>query len=129
MRTISGHPAVTGGGESSGALSELDAACAVNAAWNALTYVCHPELGLDVVSLGLIYDVRGDSGDSGVIIIEMTLPRPGSPAGEGLPDAAKGAVLDAVAGVAVDLRMVWNPPWSPAMIDPVAARAAGLRFG
>jgi hypothetical protein len=50
-------------------------ACAVNAAWNALTYVYDPELQLDVVSLGLVYDVRGKDS---AIVVEMTLAGPGS---------------------------------------------------
>jgi hypothetical protein len=49
-------------------------ACAVNAAWNALTYVYDPELQLDVVSLGLVYDVRGEDS---AIVVEMTLAGPG----------------------------------------------------
>ena len=46
---------------------------AVNAAWNALTYVYDPELYLDVVSLGLIYDVCDENG---AIVVEMTLTPP-----------------------------------------------------
>ena len=99
-------------------------ACAVNAAWNALTYVRDPELQLDVVSLGLVYDVRGE--DSG-IVVEMTLAGPGSRAPGSLPEKARAAVSEAVGSViAVDVRLVWDPPWSPAMIDTVAAATLGL---
>jgi len=98
----------------------------VNAAWNALTYVYDPELYLDVVSLGLVYDVRDEDG---TIVVEMTLTTPGCPASESLPEMARAAVTEAVGDVtAVDVRVVWEPPWSPAMIDDAAAEALGFRI-
>ncbi len=63
--------------------------CAVNAAWNALTCVRHPGLCLDLVSLGLVYDVRGEDG---TIPAEMTLVRLGSAPGGRLPQMAQLAV-------------------------------------
>lgn len=123
---ISGHRAITAGRYPSGGLSRLEVANAVNAAWNALTYVCDPELCLDVVSLGLIYGVRAEQG---AIVVELTLTRPDSPAGKTLPERVRAAVTGAVDGVAaVDVRVVWDPPWSHAMIDEIAAAAAGLRI-
>lgn len=101
----------------------LDVACAVNAAWNALTYVYDPDLLLDVVSLGLVYDVRGENG---VIVVEMTLASPGRLAREGLPEMARAAVAGAVGDArAVELRVVWDPPWSPAMIDGLGRAGPG----
>jgi metal-sulfur cluster biosynthetic enzyme len=106
--------------------SEFAPLHAVNAAWNALTYVYDPELYLDVVSLGLVYDVRDEAG---AIVVEMTLTTPGCPAAESLPEMARAAVAEAVGdGMAVDMRIVWDPPWSPAMIDSVAAEALGFRI-
>lgn len=99
---------------------------AVNAAWNALTYVYDPELYLDVVSLGLVYGVRDEDG---AVVVEMTLTTPGCPASESLPEMARAAVASAVGdGTTVDVRLVWDPPWSPAMIDSVAAEALGFRI-
>jgi metal-sulfur cluster biosynthetic enzyme len=99
---------------------------AVNAAWNALTYVYDPELYLDVVSLGLIYDVCDENG---VIVVEMTLP-PGCPASDTLPEMARAAVTEAVgdATAPVEVRVVRDPPWSPAMIDDAAAAALAFRI-
>lgn len=97
----------------------------VTRAWNALGGVFDPELYLDVVSLGLIYDVREEGGD---LVIEMTLTTPGCPASESLPELAREAVGAAVGDAApVDLRVVWDPPWSPAMMDATAAQALGFR--
>ncbi len=100
-------------------------AYAVNAAWNALTYVREPELGLDVVSLGLIYDVRAESR----IVVEMAGTGLRGAARASLPALAQTAVAEAVRGAPVEVRLVWDPPWSAAMIDQIAAAAAGLRIG
>jgi metal-sulfur cluster biosynthetic enzyme len=66
---------------------------------------------------------------TGAILLEMTLRRPGSIDWRGLPETAKAAVTDAVGGaMPVGVRVVWDPPWSPAMIDHVAAAALGLKL-
>ena len=97
----------------------------VNAAWNALAGVYDPELYLDVVSLGLVYDVRVDDG---VLVVEMTMTTPGCPVSESLPEEAKAAVRQAAGdGLPVDVRVVWDPPWDPSMMDDTAASALGFR--
>ncbi len=106
---------------------ELSASDVLDAAWDALRGVYDPELYLDVVSLGLVYDVRDENG---AVVVEMTMTTPGCPASEVLPEMARAAITDAVDGsVEVDVRVVWDPPWSPAMIDEDAARALGFRAG
>ena len=60
MAVISGHRADAAGSRPGG----LEVACAVNAAWNALTYVCDPGLCLGVVSLGLVYNVPRKASSS-----------------------------------------------------------------
>ncbi|HET9059065.1 MAG TPA: metal-sulfur cluster assembly factor [Acidimicrobiales bacterium] len=98
---------------------------ALPAAWEALRRVYDPELYLDVVSLGLVYDVREETGS---LVVEMTLTTPGCPASESLPEMARDAIEAAVgSAVPVEVRVVWDPPWSPAMMDREAARALGFR--
>ena len=98
-----------------------------DATWEALGCVYDPELCLDVVSLGLVYDVRDEDG---TIVVEMTLTTPGCPASESLPEMARAAVEAAVGSAAsVALRVVWDPPWSPAMMHDDAASALGFRIG
>ena len=100
------------------------AANVLDAAWGALRGVYDPELNLDVVSLGLVYDVRAEAG---MVVVEMTMTTPGCPASEVLPEMARVAIADAVGiAVEVDVRVVWDPPWGPAMIDEKAA-ALGFR--
>ena len=98
----------------------------VNAAWNALAGVYDPELYLDVVSLGLVYDVRVNGG---VLVVEMTMTTPGCPVSESLTEEAKAAVRQAAGdSLPVDLRVVWDPPWDPSMMDDTAASAVGFRI-
>jgi metal-sulfur cluster biosynthetic enzyme len=94
-------------------------------AWEALGRVYDPELCMDVVSLGLVYGV-GKEDDR--LVVEMTLTTPGCPASESLPDMARAAIADAVGdAVEVDVRVVWEPPWSPAMMSDDAQGALGFR--
>ena len=83
------------------------------AVWSALRTVIDPELGLDVVTLGLIYDVE-ISAD--VAHVTHTLTTPGCPmetiTGDGIRDA-----LMQVDGIArVDRKLVWDPAWHAGMI-------------
>ena len=104
---------------------QLPASDVLDAAWDALRGVYDPELYLDVVSLGLVYAVRAEAG---TVVVEMTMTTPGCPASEVLPEMARTAIADAVDGaVEVDVRVVWDPPWSPAMIDEEEAAALGFR--
>ena len=93
---------------------------------SALGGVYDPELCLDLVSLGLVYDVREAHG---TVVVEMTLTTPGCPASESLPEMARVAIADVVGtfAVGVEVKVVWDPPWSPAMMNDDAAGALGLR--
>jgi metal-sulfur cluster biosynthetic enzyme len=92
----------------------------------ALRSVYDPELGIDVVALGLVYDI-GVEDDR--LVIEMTLTTPGCPVSESLPEQALEAATNAAAGSdrRVEVRVVWDPPWTPAYIDAASASALGLR--
>ena len=96
-------------------------------AWDALGEVMDPELGLDIVTLGLVYDVRLEQD---TVVVEMTLTTPGCPASLTLPMMAHDALAPHDPR-SIDVRVVWDPPWSPRMIDEDAARAMGitLRYG
>lgn len=99
----------------------------LDAVRRALGQVYDPELGLDIVALGLVYDLRAD-GER--VIIEMTLTTPGCPVSESLPDQAAVAAAEALGpnGFArVDLRVVWDPPWTPERLTPDAAERLGFR--
>jgi len=94
-------------------------------AWDALRTVYDPELYIDIVSLGLVYDVREEDG---VIVVEMTLTTTGCPVSESLPEMARAAIAESLGTLsAVEARVVWDPPWSPEMIDTDEPGARGFR--
>jgi metal-sulfur cluster biosynthetic enzyme len=99
----------------------------LDAALDALRDVYDPELALDIVSLGLVYGLRAEGSR---LVVEMTLTTPGCPVSESLPDQAAAAVADALGpgGAArVELRVVWDPPWTPERLSADAATRLGLR--
>lgn len=81
----------------------------------ALRQVKDPEIGLNIIDLGLVYDVEVDEGE---VHVKMTLTSPGCPVGGQIMSEADGVVrmLDGVTGVEVEL--VWEPFWTPERIDP-----------
>lgn len=86
----------------------------------ALRAVVDPEIGLDVVSLGLVYDVRIEGR---AVTVTMTLTAAGCPLEHAIR-AGVAAAVGALPGVeTVGVRVVWDPPWSPARIDPGALEA------
>jgi metal-sulfur cluster biosynthetic enzyme len=93
------------------------------AALAALGDVWDPELGLDVVSLGLVYDVRVTGDD---VQVDMTLTTPGCPVSEQLPAEAEAAVRAALPEADVTVNVVWEPPWTPERLSPVALERLGF---
>lgn len=79
---------------------------------SAMKQVEDPELGVNVVDLGLLYGVAVD--ESGRVTLDMTLTSMGCPLTEQILADAR-AVLEPLDGVTgVDVNWVWDPPWSPA---------------
>ena len=92
----------------------------VGQALDAMCHVLDPELGIDVVALGLIYDIDVDDGR---ITVSMTLTTPGCPVSEQLPAEVEAAVATAFPRASVDVQVVWDPPWTPDRMsaDPFSA--------
>jgi metal-sulfur cluster biosynthetic enzyme len=88
----------------------------------ALTNVIDPELGLDFVELGLIYEVEVEDGD---VYVTFTLTSPGCPIGPQVTEQIEEFVeeLDGVANVYP--KMVFSPPWTPEMMSEEAKFALG----
>jgi metal-sulfur cluster biosynthetic enzyme len=94
-----------------------------DAVLTALRSVWDPELGLDVVSLGLVYDIRVD-GDR--VDVDMTLTTPGCPVSEQLPMEAEHAARAALGGLPVAVHVVWDPPWTPQRLSASALEQLGF---
>lgn len=75
----------------------------------AMKDVVDPELGINVVDLGLIYDVMMD--DSGAVVLNMTLTSAACP----LQDVIEDQTREALANITSDVKInwVWMPPWGP----------------
>ncbi len=73
--------------------------------------VIDPEIGINIVDLGLLYDIRL-SGD-GTAAVRMTLTTPGCPLGGYLTDAIHDTLQDVPGVTGVDVQIVWDPPWDP----------------
>lgn len=101
----------------------LDPEVAREQVLDALREVWDPELGLDIVSLGLVYEVRVDD-DS--VEVDMTLTTPGCPVSESLPQEAATAVQWALPGFNIDVNLVWDPPWTPDLLSPEASASLGF---
>ena len=88
----------------------------------ALTNVIDPELGLDFVELGLIYDVAVEDGD---VFISFTLTSPGCPIGPQVAEQIDEFVgeLDGVTNVHAS--MTFSPPWTPELMSEEAKFALG----
>jgi len=76
----------------------------------ALKAVVDPEIGIDIVNLGLIYDV-GISDNN--ITVKMTLTGPGCPVGPMLQSQVYGIAAGMPGARNVQVDMVWTPPWDP----------------
>jgi metal-sulfur cluster biosynthetic enzyme len=90
----------------------------------ALRKVKDPELNLNIVDLGLVYDIVAD--ESGKVDVDMSLTSPGCPAGPQIMGDVERAVK-AVPGVTdLALNLVWTPMWSPERIEPRVRAYMGI---
>jgi metal-sulfur cluster biosynthetic enzyme len=92
--------------------------------WQTLKQVIDPEIDCNIVDLGLVYDVAIDGAK---VIVTMTLTTPGCPMHESLSWGVKNALLNLEEIEDVEVRIVWDPPWSPARMSDVARERTGLR--
>jgi metal-sulfur cluster biosynthetic enzyme len=87
-----------------------------------LTQVVDPELGLDIVDLGLVYDIKVELP---VARVTMTLTTPGCPLHDTMTDGVRESLLRLPGVEEVDVKLVWEPRWSPDRMTPEAKRRLG----
>ncbi len=88
----------------------------------ALTNVIDPELGLDFVELGLVYDVEIEGGD---VHVTFTLTSPGCPIGPQVSEQMKEYVGELEGVETVHPKMTFSPPWTPDNMSEDAKFALG----
>ena len=89
-----------------------------------LKNVYDPEIGINVVDLGLVYDA--DIEENGDVLVTMTLTSLGCPLGPVIVQEVTNALKDLPGIGAVDVKLVWSPPWSPEMMSEEAKDELGI---
>ncbi|MET3559232.1 metal-sulfur cluster biosynthetic enzyme [Streptococcus rupicaprae] len=89
----------------------------------ALEEVIDPELGIDIINLGLVYEIRFDQGKTE---IDMTLTTMGCPLADLLTDQIYDVVGNLPEVTEVDVRLVWSPAWTVDKMSRYARIALGI---
>lgn len=80
----------------------------------AMRDVVDPELGINVVDLGLVYGLNVEKADTGTMcVVDMTLTSAACPLTDVIEDQVNGALVGAGLVNEVKINWVWNPPWGP----------------
>jgi metal-sulfur cluster biosynthetic enzyme len=90
----------------------------------ALRAVKDPELNLNIIDLGLVYDVEIKNDTE--VIVRMTLTSPGCPAGPEIMTDAEHVVRGMEGVTNAEVELVWEPFWTPERIDPRVRAFLGL---
>lgn len=93
------------------------------AIYESLKTVFYPEIPVNVVDLGLIYDVQVTKGD---VYVQMTLTFPGCGMGPFIAQQAEWAIQDVEGVEDVEIELVFDPPWSPDLISEEARSQLGI---
>jgi len=89
---------------------------------SCLENVIDPELGINVVDLGLIYNIHINGNK---ISVDMTLTTPGCPMAGMLAGSVEQAVRQTFEGADVEVSLIWDPPWTPDRLSEAARQQLG----
>jgi FeS assembly SUF system protein len=92
--------------------------------YEALRKCYDPEIPVNIVDLGLIYDVQHDA--AGNVAVKMTLTTQGCPSALAIPEQVKQQVATIPEVRDVNVEVVWEPPWNPSMISAAARQQLGI---
>jgi probable FeS assembly SUF system protein SufT len=95
--------------------------------WQTLKTCFDPEIPVNIVDLGLIYDMQiGQLSDGSRIDVKMTLTAQGCGMGGSIAADARNKLLDLPGVVEADVQVVWDPPWTPEKISPEGRALLGI---
>ena len=89
-----------------------------------LKNVYDPEIGINIVDLGLVYDA--DIAEGGDVLVTMTLTSLGCPLGPVIVQEVNNALKDLPGIGETDVKLVWSPPWSPELMSEEAKDELGI---
>jgi len=91
---------------------------------DAMRQVIDPEIGCNVVDLGLVYGVAIAGAK---VTVQMTLTTPGCPMSASIAQGAQWALLGIDGVEEAEVELVWDPPWHPSMMSETGRAATGMR--
>ena len=92
----------------------------------ALRQVDDPEAGMNIVDLGLVYGVEVDADG---VHVDLTMTTAACPMADMIMDEAREAIAAiAPVGTKIDVRLVWDPPWTPDKMSGIAKEHFGWTF-
>jgi metal-sulfur cluster biosynthetic enzyme len=89
-----------------------------------LKNVYDPEIGINIVDLGLVYD--SEIAENGDVLVTMTLTSIGCPLGPVIMQEVNNALKDLPGIGKTDVKLVWSPPWSPDLMTEDAKDELGI---
>jgi metal-sulfur cluster biosynthetic enzyme len=95
---------------------------------NALRQCYDPEIPVNIVDLGLIYEIRLDAapGNQQDVTVDMTLTAQGCPEHVNISTQVKARVEQLPGVRNATVNVVWNPPWTPERLSPDARKQLGI---
>ena len=95
--------------------------------WSTLKTCYDPEIPVNIVDLGLVYDMRiADAPGGQRVDVKMTLTAPGCGMGGAIASDARQKLLSLPGVSDAEVEVVWDPPWSPQMISPEGKERLGM---
>jgi len=92
----------------------------------ALTRIDDPEAGMNIVDLGLVYAIDVDAD---AVRVDVTMTSAACPMADAIIDEVRATIATMVrAGTDIDVRLVWDPPWTPERMSGIAKEHFGWTF-
>jgi len=91
--------------------------------YELLKTVIDPEVNVNIIDLGLVYEINIDGNNVEVV---MTLSTPGCPLGDTIMENVSQVIVANIPDVKVDVKLVWEPAWNPELISPEGKAALGM---